>query len=609
MSLFQDPVTTPVDAQGDPYAGAKRHFYLAGTLTPATVYADAARTTALSNPVVANASGQFVPIFLDPAVSYRTILRDASDVLLRDNDNVTASTLTATSVGQALYPRSTSEISASVTPTAYGYPVGDIRRYGAVGDNTTDCTNAIRAAVNVAAVSGAEVYIPPGRYLITAAVPLAAKVNIRGEGYASVIEANGTDAFTLGFTTGFGKVTLRDFAIVGTNCETKVAIYQAGTLNDADELYGITLSRILVRTFNCAVRLRNSRVVTIENCWFEIVQQGIDLTGKCLVFNIVGNEIVCGGGVGSGTKFALNLDLFNFSSGTGNIGPEGQQVYRNQFFGFEYGVLASYCFFANIVGNDIQASIRGIEFETCQYVLNIKDNFIEMTSTNATQGIFGAGLSSTLSTQINIEGNAIGGSGTLGTCNGIQLNESGNQNQNYVSIVRNRTKDMTGTDIIVYNGGHTNIEDNNCESTAPTNSINVTAVTAGVVHIDKNKCLKEIAFDVAEAAAGEVVLGVNWKNNGTTVFGHQHVPTVASATAVTLPLGADIVKISGTTAITSIVATGWTGRRVTLIFESTPTFTDGSNLKLAGNLVASADDAISLVCDGTNFYETGRAVN
>jgi hypothetical protein len=32
-------------------------------------------------------------------------------------------------------------------------------------------------------------------------------------------------------------------------------------------------------------------------------------------------------------------------------------------------------------------------------------------------------------------------------------------------------------------------------------------------------------------------------------------------------------------------------------------------LKLAGNLVATADDTITIVCDGTNWYEVGRAVN
>lgn len=68
--------------------------------------------------------------------------------------------------------------------------------------------------------------------------------------------------------------------------------------------------------------------------------------------------------------------------------------------------------------------------------------------------------------------------------------------------------------------------------------------------------------------------------------------------------------ITGTTAITSVVATEYpVGKPLTLVFASTPTFTDGGNLKLAGNLVATADDTITLVTDGTNWFEIGRAVN
>jgi hypothetical protein len=39
------------------------------------------------------------------------------------------------------------------------------------------------------------------------------------------------------------------------------------------------------------------------------------------------------------------------------------------------------------------------------------------------------------------------------------------------------------------------------------------------------------------------------------------------------------------------------------------TFTDGNNLKIAGNFVTSADDTITLVCDGTNWFETCRSAN
>ena len=85
--------------------------------------------------------------------------------------------------------------------------------------------------------------------------------------------------------------------------------------------------------------------------------------------------------------------------------------------------------------------------------------------------------------------------------------------------------------------------------------------------------------------------------------------SVASATAMPIPTGR-VFHVTGTTDITSITATNLqSGVVITLIFDGILTFTDGNNLKLAGNFVTSADDTITLAYDGTNFYEVSRSVN
>ena len=83
---------------------------------------------------------------------------------------------------------------------------------------------------------------------------------------------------------------------------------------------------------------------------------------------------------------------------------------------------------------------------------------------------------------------------------------------------------------------------------------------------------------------------------------------VASTATVTLPPLGSLFRITGTTNITSIAAS-WNGREVTLRFASMLTVTDGSNLRLTKNLEATADDTITLVCDGTNWYEAQRSSN
>lgn len=155
-----------------------------------------------------------------------------------------------------------------------------------------------------------------------------------------------------------------------------------------------------------------------------------------------------------------------------------------------------------------------------------------------------------------------------------------------------------------------------------TTVLTVTAVGAGVLQIGQ-----VISGSGVTAGTTITALGSGTGGTGTyTVSASQTVssttiaasaPTlvgngvqnVASAAAVTLPaLGATFL-ITGTTSITSVVAAGNAGREVTLIFVGVLTFTDGSNLKIAGNFVTTADDTITIVCDGANWFEVCRSVN
>ena len=84
---------------------------------------------------------------------------------------------------------------------------------------------------------------------------------------------------------------------------------------------------------------------------------------------------------------------------------------------------------------------------------------------------------------------------------------------------------------------------------------------------------------------------------------------LASAAALPQPT-CDVHVVSGRTNITSITSTNVAvGKVLTLNFAGILTFTDGSNLKLAGNYVTTADDTITLYYDGTNWNEICRSAN
>lgn len=79
--LFAPPKFQPLDATGSLMPASYVQFYISGTTTPTDVYADAALTTPLANPVVADSDGLFPFVYMDGAVTYRVQFYNAADEL------------------------------------------------------------------------------------------------------------------------------------------------------------------------------------------------------------------------------------------------------------------------------------------------------------------------------------------------------------------------------------------------------------------------------------------------------------------------------------------------------------------------------------------------
>lgn len=88
----------------------------------------------------------------------------------------------------ATFDQTESEIAAGVTPTSYLYPPGDVRRYGAVGDGSTNNTTALRNCFSAVGVGGTITFEPAGVYMVDSSavngILLTGKTNfvIRGNG-------------------------------------------------------------------------------------------------------------------------------------------------------------------------------------------------------------------------------------------------------------------------------------------------------------------------------------------------------------------------------------------------------------------------------------------
>lgn len=88
-------------------------------------------------------------------------------------------------------------------------------------------------------------------------------------------------------------------------------------------------------------------------------------------------------------------------------------------------------------------------------------------------------------------------------------------------------------------------------------------------------------------------------------------PAITAAATIQMPVDGNVFLVNGNTNITNgITVRVWDkGRTVVLVFTGTPTVSDTGTSKLAAAFVASADDTLTLACDGTNWYEMARSAN
>ena len=89
MGLIYNPWAQAIDANGDPHSGAKLYVYDAGTTDKQDTFSDQALTTANLNPLIADSSGLFGPLYLGTSGdNYKLQLDTSADVNIKTQDNI-----------------------------------------------------------------------------------------------------------------------------------------------------------------------------------------------------------------------------------------------------------------------------------------------------------------------------------------------------------------------------------------------------------------------------------------------------------------------------------------------------------------------------------------
>lgn len=224
--IFVLPRTLALDDDANPLSGALLYFFQTNTTTLQAVYADAALTVPLDNPLPANAGGQFAKVYLDSnaTANYRIRLTTAAGVQIYQEDDIERFTVTAEEIGRGFYPRTLAESAATVTVVNYTYPPGNVLRYGTnTAPGTTNMSAAIQAALDQRAQGGAPVYAPTGTYRqdSTLTYPLSnTPLELYGDGISATI-----------FTTPFNVENLTNAGADATHGIVLAHIHDMGFKN------------------------------------------------------------------------------------------------------------------------------------------------------------------------------------------------------------------------------------------------------------------------------------------------------------------------------------------------------------------------------------------
>lgn len=500
----------------------------------------------------------------------------------------------------------------------------NVRWFGAKGDNSNDDTAEIQAAIDYAeSLSRATVYAPAGRYLVSATLTInSSGVNIVGDGmWDTVITRSGNFGDTMLFTGNDG---------------TGTVISDVGISNIAFQSTGQTTSGAHL-VFNGVARA-NVYGIYMLNGFIGFNLKGLTAAYIDTIYVVFTNIfsgsatgrrfMECGASVGTyghptcGDLFISNFNLRgNVSS---NVTEKGLNILGADGIWFENGHVG------NTTSANLDITNNGTQLEHVFFSNVMFDEGIDFNvliegshASNVGQAIF--------FNNCNVKG---GGTASAGVTFGSGADFYGVQFNN--CQIWQHLEDgvkITSTDLSQISFNNCIVRGNSLDGSASFSGYKIDANVGGISIIggsaggDDNTptgaSLQAYGIDITTGSGNNIIIqGVDTRLNVTAGIrsfatgDNVHITdnfdgstnSVASASSIDLPMSGQLVTVTGTTNISSITALG-RGASVTLVFEDVLTVNDGSNLVLNGNFVTTANDTLSLVCDGTNWIETSRSTN
>lgn len=114
--------------------------------------------------------------------------------------------------------------------------------------------------------------------------------------------------------------------------------------------------------------------------------------------------------------------------------------------------------------------------------------------------------------------------------------------------------------------------------------------------------MRAVASDTLTLVCGDT----DWREISRTE--RSRAEELTAAETISPSATVNTVKINGTTTIKKVTAT-YNGHLLVLRFGESVTVEGSENLRLNASFSATVNDTLTLLCNGTNFYEVARSAN
>jgi hypothetical protein len=466
-----------------------------------------------------------------------------------------------------------------------------IKDFGAVGNGTTNDTTAIQNALNSLGTAGGSVYVPNNyRCLVSGSLTIPKNVSLVGPHLSPGM----ADYSPTSFNTMGGAILLSSAATInlsGSSAISGLLIYRAGMTFPISNTSGYAGTAItgsysdctfvencIIIGFNQACRISNSEQLRFNNLWLDNIN-GIEISGApdvCYISNCHAWPFASRGGTDNGTR-----------SGTA----------------FYY--------------HDVADWIKTTNCFSYGYA-----HGFEINNVNSAQFI-GCGADNLYTTAPGLPGSI--GFNVLGTSTGTVFSNCQAAAQDYAgfhfsaSSVFNEVVGCSAWgnySAIIVNQG--NVDINSClfNGNGLANSRGIAiGNAASIVNVDNCNSNDMVLADI-EASVSTTLLSVantNSLRSSVPVLynGNLNARSIASASTITIPTSVLVCNVTGTTTINNVL-NGWAGRQITLIFNgaltvvNSATANTGVRLKGSTNFSVSAGVSLTLVHNGTQWFEIGR---